>query len=80
MMQNQEPVAVGAAFTALVNSVLAVVVLVGWWSPTPDTIAALNLVAVNVAVFLGALYGRSLVMPVINVPAVKKAAPKKKPA
>lgn len=80
-MPTREPVAVGAAFTAFVNSVLAVLVLAGVWEPSADLIAGINLIAVNLAVLVGAAYGRALVVPVINVPApaAKKAPAKKKP-
>lgn len=59
---NKEPVAIGAAVVGLVNSLLAVLVLLGvdW---TPEQVAGLNLVVVNLVVLVTAFLSRKKVTP-----------------
>lgn len=61
---NKEPVTIGGAIVLLVNSVLALGVLLSAWTLDADQLAGFNLVLVNLVVVITLIVTRSKVQPV----------------
>lgn len=64
---SSEPVAIGSAFVAFANAVLALVVLVGLWHATPAETSSASLVVTTGAALASAILVRRKVTPTANL-------------